>query len=525
MRHTPRSRHVVGKHRIPRLALYVVALVVIVLLVRLVPRSQHPAGVVQRLRSKTDASIEGYAYSNTDTAVFSSKKSQQWPPLDTSSFPQFERPQRPTKKIPKRRKVVGKWSFTFGRNWSEILDEGESLLPNIPDRRYEDPCSPSEYWREGIFSLHPPTDIEKPSIEKVLDALPDPQIDAWTSPHTIEPVEKFDTSTVPQPLKDARISADRSVKCDKMYAVVGIARGYAASRIAPYYKSFQEVRGPCTVLQPNQAYSTDFGGIVFEDYFAYVDKARELLPQFKFEQEHPEVLRLLILLLFIPKYHKVYNGFISADTRDVVFMADPFHAMVKDYEFMRKSPSYFFMGCEDIIYNPDVQFNVAWVKGLSNNAVSDMLQFDTRLKNHPQWLPVLNSGLYGGTAQAIMDMAELMLKTLMPGPNDEFGYDQGALILLGYLGLEIAKFPHRVYMLHPSASPFRDAYLSSSWPRVRTTNVTDSHGGGFARERGSENERMEFLNCAGKPYAVMHQLDRSNAWYQKVVKRFLPRTK
>lgn len=125
--------------------------------------------------------------------------------------------------------------------------------------------------------------------------------------------------------------------------------------------------------------------------------------------------------------------------------------------------------------------------------------------------PILCSGYWGGDFAAVRDFFDLhALTTKCSDGRDLWGADQGSFSVSIYYGLSATEFPHDVFILSANVGPVRHFhYLQSNQ---------------FPIYVGPDNSQHLYLNCAGRPMSVLHQLDRKvrryTAWNDMLNSRF-----
>ena len=190
-----------------------------------------------------------------------------------------------------------------------------------------------------------------------------------------------------------------------------------------------------------------------------------------------------------------FGHFFMIDSRDVYFQRDPFDALfaMPEYatvlqpagEFVGDVPEEFLFGSEDTVFPFFHHIVAGWVNSSFNKTVYDILQPLT-IGGVSEGLPLINSGMMFGTAAAVRDFLEILSGTVMSILPWCIA-DQLILTLL-YAGVfQVCGFPHKVVLLNPESTPFRNLPRGQASLRFNGRFV---------------------VNSLNETYAIVHQMDR-----------------
>ncbi len=218
-------------------------------------------------------------------------------------------------------------------------------------------------------------------------------------------------------------------------------------------------------------------------------------------------IRHLVQEVMADEHDGTVSMMIFADARDVFYVTNPFDTIValdlnRDRPRARR-PDGLLRGVFSAAEDNSHQCNLARDDGtprweqtiISSDGVNRVL-LDDRVLPDGQLLPIICSGYYGGSFEAMQDFAELNLRTLQCHDRSHgWGADQGGHNAAIYLGIAATAFPHDFFLLsNPGISPIRHMHYMDN---DELTIFEPSDGSSLP----------VYVNCAG--YAVnLHQLDR-----------------
>lgn len=337
--------------------------------------------------------------------------------------------------------------------------------------------------------------------------------------------------------------------------------------------------------------------LVLEDYptlFAALKQSKKIG-----NNERPEVVRIAVAEWWVRHSRgQLYDSFLFSDTRDVVFVHQPFRSL---REHLRRRPphpadhggsegtesssrrsssssssSFVFAAAEEFPLLPMDRDGIHWNMEVHSAVFSPpLLQrmiTDVHLgQSPPESVPMMrliNSGVWGGTRDAVTDLLEVWGPSTAAVHTETFGIDQPLLGGLMYFGLKAVKYPHQVLLLDQATGPLRHLYPDagekgaetyqyirlgvmgamdrspSSWSSASRAsrmlmlggNVFEArqvlsafrsplsseegnrdlalpppsppHAGGATPPSEVTTTILTPLNCEGEPYAILHQLNR-----------------
>ena len=274
------------------------------------------------------------------------------------------------------------------------------------------------------------------------------------------------------------------------YAVTSPYLKYSRDLVQGFIESFLRYAGACDdlvligdswLMNSNFTSSSSTGkGRVIIHNAASLEKPRV---------GHPFVDRLWVFQKWIQMAWRRYHYIIQADTRDTIFFANPFELLY------RVRLDGLFSATEVHLFR-NQEINRQWVETHYDdkvNTVPFFVKFHLYMQGRahaPDPIPVLCSGIYGGTSLAVADYIQAFVAAVerTKDINAIHGMDQGIHIALQYVELAMAGYHHPIYAIDFRVGPYRHWYSEDE--RVRR-DVLGRH-----------------LNCLGQTYAIVHQLDR-----------------
>jgi hypothetical protein len=180
----------------------------------------------------------------------------------------------------------------------------------------------------------------------------------------------------------------------------------------------------------------------------------------------------------------------------VFFQADPFATLLawEGWAALNESPEWLLVPSESLplssrsAYLPKAfEFFKLWQDRVFGVAYRRALSRSTLPSGEP--LPIVNSGLFLGTAQAVVGLLDVMFALLRPTVEGVVcGVDQTLLTMIIYDGLAAANFPAAVWIANPEYFVYRNG-------AERPADAMWSNG--------------SLVNCAGQRYSIVHQFEPS----------------
>ena len=286
-----------------------------------------------------------------------------------------------------------------------------------------------------------------------------------------------DYATCPGGLRNAGIG----------YAVSSQIVQYGRGIVQPFIESFLRYAGPCDDLVlfaeswlVTETFTTGPGkGRVIVHNVANWDTPRA---------GHPFVDRLWVFRAWIESAWKDYHFILHVDTRDTIFFGNPF-------AFLHRVRFEGLFSVTEVHEFQNQGINRMWVETHYEDKIHTVPFFNNytlrvNSSGPTEPIPVLCSGLYGGTSLAVADYIQAFVTAVEKTRHllHVFGIDQGVHIALQYVELAMAGYHHPIYAIDFRVGPYRHWYSEDE--RVRR-DVLGRH-----------------LNCLGQTYAIVHQLDR-----------------
>jgi hypothetical protein len=298
----------------------------------------------------------------------------------------------------------------------------------------------------------------------------------------------YDLDNLNETITDLKTTPTSYVKCIKKNVAVGYAVNMLPPFIQPFISSFERYHGPCDeailfVDDMRLAVQLDRtkGNVKFLDRTKWATKVSGA------HRLSTGTQRIPVLEAWLKERWQRYHFVVHVDTRDLVFFSNAFVPL------FRHNVSGLFSAGEAMPFYSS-QMNRQWVNKYSGIRV--MSDYISTLYLHGRNLPVICSGLYGGTSLALYDYFggfSAAVGAASRVARDTLGIDQGIHVYLQIFGLPLSDFPHPVMLLDEGTGPMRHWYTRES------TILRDGLG--------------RHVNCEMEPYAVVHQLDRYNwAW-------------
>lgn len=192
---------------------------------------------------------------------------------------------------------------------------------------------------------------------------------------------------------------------------------------------------------------------------------------------------------------------IFSDARDVIYQINPFDDVNKldlNRDMAPSRPASFrgvFAAAEDNSHQCNIlrrDGTPHWEKHCVSSPVVERVMMNSRMLPDRNLVPIVCSGFFGGSMEAIRDFIELGLRTLhCHDRKNGWGVDQGCFNAQIYLGMAAVAFRHDFFLFNnPAISPVRHLHY-------------------FDYDSVVIHERTHtYVNCAGYPISVLHQLDR-----------------
>lgn len=406
-------------------------------------------------------------------------------------------------------------------------------------------CGYLDKLPDKFYVAHPPTaDFQGPTLKEKVGATSSKLLRDWVTrfssykgwpSYNVKGSQERLFRRRPRPLFPTnadQLMRNRALLCggpDNVSAVVGFAVGIE-DQLAVFLRSFQKYAGLCTALHIFVANASaamlyfvpEEENVVFESYQAYtarIDAAHDP------SCHRIESQRVPILQKWLLAHLELYGTVLHTDTKDVVFMSEPFDVLKKSFQeadvarqvdgrmgdknksqFQELEGSGFVFALWEeyaVEKKAHFPFNFLWTEGIAGTKFAHLLESRVRFNGFHQFLFGIGSGIYGGTALALVDFLELFTVTLLRVQVDDFGFDQGAMNVVVHLGLELTRFPHYFFVMNPNIGPYRHMY-----------NIF----GGFHHIRFGAG--MAHFNCNDEPYAIVHQLNRNVQLWKQLVHKY-----
>ena len=197
--------------------------------------------------------------------------------------------------------------------------------------------------------------------------------------------------------------------------------------------------------------------------------------------------RIAVFLLWMELFHMKYRYLVHIDVRDSIFY-DNLFAQLEEVNVTG-----LFSVAEVHLFKGQAHNNM-WVTSYTGSPAAT--DFFSKMTLHGRPLPVLCSGIYGGTSTAVYDYLAAFADAVLHAGSQVhsiIGIDQGIHVYLQLAGLPLAGFPHPIAMLDDASGPMHHWY----------------------RGEVRRDKLGRHLNCLGRRYAVVHQLDRyEGLWHQ-----------
>jgi hypothetical protein len=236
---------------------------------------------------------------------------------------------------------------------------------------------------------------------------------------------------------------------------------------------------------------------------------------------------------------KRYQHFVFTDTRDAVFTGDVFGAVAStlaDAHALDGDEEYIYAATEEFPFFRQPRLGLQWnVEVHSTTFGYDMMMLMQRfhLDDYP-YMRLINSGVYGGTYRALLDLFEIWGASAAAVFTETFGVDQPLLGGLLYFGLRMSGYSHKAVLLSGSDGPLRHLYTDGGtdqkypFMRLELHNGTRMFSDEYMRRvvaptgGSEENQALQphltgtfdnapgphHLNCRGERYSIVHQSDR-----------------
>jgi hypothetical protein len=241
--------------------------------------------------------------------------------------------------------------------------------------------------------------------------------------------------------------------------------------------------------------------VVLEDYEA---AKRSAPPAGK--NRRVEVVRINAIRWWIREsFGRFYEKFLFVDTRDALFISDPVgrvEALISKASEAQQLPKEFiFAGLEEYPFFRYERVGIRWNVEVHCTVFHSDLMFEMQkihLAGHPYY-QLVNSGVYGGTYYALMDLFEIWGASTAAVVTETFGIDQPLLGALFYFGLRLTNYSHQAFLISVQTGPIRHLYPDGGESRERSN---------YPYMRFSNATPAVQLNCNDEPYALIHQGDR-----------------
>ncbi|CUG06472.1 Hypothetical protein, putative [Bodo saltans] len=233
-----------------------------------------------------------------------------------------------------------------------------------------------------------------------------------------------------------------------------------------------------------------------------------------------------------------YHQFVFTDTRDAVFTGDIFRdvaSTLRDARAVTETDEYIYAATEEFPFFRQPRLGLQWnveVHSTTFGYEMMMLMQKFHLDDYP-FMRLINSGVYGGTYNALLDLFEIWGASAAAVYTETFGVDQPLLGGLLYFGLRMAGYSHRAVLLSGSDGPLRHLYTDGGteqkypFMRLELHNGTRMFSDEFMRRVAAPSAHDEHpilhpsltgtfeqapgphhLNCKGQRYSIVHQSDR-----------------
>jgi hypothetical protein len=244
-----------------------------------------------------------------------------------------------------------------------------------------------------------------------------------------------------------------------------------------------------------------------------------------------------------------YHQFVFVDSRDAVFMGDVFKAVQttlqasfsEDANNSMYLREYMYAASEEFPFFRQPRLGLKWnVEVHATTFGADMMKLMElfHLDDYP-FMRLINSGVYGGTYGALVDLFEIWGKSTAAVFTETFGVDQPLLGGLMYFGLSMTHYPHPSFLISGSDGPLRHLYTDGGtdpkypFMRLELHDGTRMWSDAYMRRlvenqvrqstEGDDGNRTldpaltggyaqapspHQLNCRGERYAILHQSDR-----------------
>lgn len=280
------------------------------------------------------------------------------------------------------------------------------------------------------------------------------------------------------------------VQCATRNAVLGYAVHYSAAVLQHFIASFQRYATPCddlvlwvTKIPSDLVYDHLPNNVLFQyfdDYIAAIPTSHRDM-DIRAHRHLVVWVRICMLNHWVQKHWRSYRYIINMDTRDALFMSNPFSVL-----YMHKLQGLF--STEEVTTLHEAGVNHKWLKNCAEKDYSRFLFFAPHPLDPKGWFPVICNGLFGGSSDAIVDYFHAYSKiVLYTARLRHMCADQAVHIYMQLTGLPGAKFPHRLSLTSHATGPFRHMYLGTVVRR---------------------DQLGRHYNCLNEPYAIVHQLDR-----------------
>lgn len=323
------------------------------------------------------------------------------------------------------------------------------------------------------------------------------------------------------------------IRCTARGAVLAYAASYNAAKLAPLVSSFERHAHACDVLvlfvdQAPAAPTFDLAApnVLLVQWTYYLPEHSRTL--------RPYLARIPVMQTFLQKHGGAFDVVLHVDSRDTVFMADPLAPLRDEVARVRElaaaaaaaastapvgssaassrkdsnssstadpKAATVLVAVREVHTFKHQDVNQKWVSDYAGAAVQAYLNNIT-LRGAP--LPVLCSGLYGGSVGAVLDLLDLLsceADRASQSIRNTHGIDQGMYHVALFLMLPATgTFPHHVSVLHDATGPYRN------WIPHKAGVHVDAGG--------------RFVNCRGAPYAAVHQYDRHEGLAEHVRRRY-----
>lgn len=444
-------------------------------------------------------------------------------------------------------------------------------------------CSPAARLKKSVYIVNPPLHVANASVsdEEVWRTISLPLREAWRAVK-YEP-RSHAASTLRQPSSSSS-SADNGIAttCEPLQrrAIVGFAAKFMRpfQVIALVLSAFRAMgeAAQCTRLHlfvtdvehplllhlqalTTPGYSTDAANRLspsqlrnahqegkFANSFLVLeafDEYKKRVQSSSGNNHRVEVVRINVIRSWLRDGRgRRYHLFVFADTRDAVFMGDVFDAVASTlghaHALTNPQEEHIYAATEEFPFFRQPRLGLQWNVEVHSTAFGYemmMLMQKFHLDDYP-YMRLINSGVYGGTYDALVDLFEIWGSSAAAVHTETFGVDQPLLGGLLYFGLRMTGFPHKAVLLSGSDGPLRHLYTDGGteqrypFMRLELHNGTRMYSDEFMRRVATttappttdESSVLDAsligdadvapgphqLNCLGERYAVIHQADR-----------------